>query len=126
MVFAAVKGCKFSITPPVMAVEGVTTIQVITPESQNVKINGKGIYSGNIQVTVTNAMLGSLKQNEPATITISPDKVKYNKVDHKLCLGVGDKGQTVSPVTFSAGQTTSSQTIEITITDAGQDKIKVE
>nr|DAU31834.1 MAG TPA: hypothetical protein [Bacteriophage sp.] len=118
----AVQGCTVSVLPPVAG--GSVTIQ--TPASTKCKAEGKGIYSGDISVLVAGTSLGALTQVDPATITISPSIVKKNKADGKIMLAVGDKGQTSSPVTFSAGQTSSTSVIMIQITDAGQSKVVVE
>lgn len=125
MVFVAVKNCKIQILPPVVAVEGVTSIEIITPESQHVKVNGNGAYSGDIQVVVSGAALGALNQVGAATITISPDSARKEKIDGKYVICVGDQGQTEQPVTFQAGQTTSQSIIQIMIADAGQYKMRV-
>lgn len=117
----AVQGCTVSVLPPVTG--GSVTIQ--TSASKKCKAEEKGIYSGDISVLVAETSLGALTQVDPVTITISPSVIKKNKVDGKITLAVGDKGQTSSPVTFSDGQTSSTSIIAVQITDAGQSKVVV-
>lgn len=118
----AVQGCTVSVLPPVTG--GSVTIQ--TPASTKCKAESKGIYSGDISVLVAGTSLGALTQVDPATITISPSVIQKSKADGKTIIAVGDKGQTLSPVTFSAGQTSSTSVIMIQITDAGQSKVVAE
>lgn len=115
----AVQGCTVSVLPPVAG--GTVTIQ--TPASVKSKAEGKGIYSGNISVLVAGTSLGALTQVSPAIITISPSVIKKCKADGKIMLGFGDKGQSSSPVSFSAGIANSTAIIAIQITDAGQTKV---
>lgn len=123
--YAAVKGCTISILPPIVSVEGVTSIQIQTPPSNKVKIDGNGIYSGSINVIITGATLNGLQQVSPAIITINPQIVKNAKVEKKLVLTDGDNGQSSTPVTFNAGPATASAIMQIQITNAGQSKVKV-
>ena len=125
MVPVAVENCTIEILPPVMAVEGVTTIEILTPASQHSKVNGNGIYSGDIQVLVSGATYSGLNQVGSATITISPNQNRKDKVDNKLVIVAGDQGQTENPVTFQTGQTSAQSIIQIMVTDAGQDKVEV-
>lgn len=118
----AVHGCTVSVLPPVAG--GTVTIQ--TPASIKCKADGKGIYSGNISVLVAGTSLGALTQVNPAIITISPSVIKKCKADGKIMLGIGDKGQTSSPVSFSAGLANSTAIIAVQITDAGQTKVVAE
>lgn len=118
----AVQGCTVSVLPPVAG--GSVTIQ--TAASTKCKAEGKGIYSGNISVLVAGTSLGALTQVDPVTITITPSVIKKSKADGKIMVAIGDKGQTSKPVTFSAGQTSSTSVIMIQITDAGQSKVVAE
>lgn len=121
MILASVEGSTVVTVAPISG--GTVTIQ--TSASKKVLFGGKGVYSGDIKVLVAGTSFGSYTQVDPTTITISPKMVQKCKAEGKLILGVGDSGTTTSPVSFAQGQTTTTSTITIKISDAGQNKVQV-
>lgn len=123
MIPISVKGLEITILPPVIgSMDANITIE--TQPSENVEINGNGVYSGDLVIWVSGTTLSGLDQVDPAKITIKPSVIKEVEVDGNVVLGVGDNGQTDSPVTFVKGQTSSSSPIQVVITDAGQSEVE--
>lgn len=115
----AVMGCAIAALPPVTG--GVFTVQ--TPPSQKVKADGKGVYSGAVNVVVSGTVFGAYAQTSPVTVTIQPSVLKKFKVDGKIALALGDGGTTESPANFANPVSSASSSISIKIVDAGQTKV---
>lgn len=115
----AVMGCIIAALPPVTG--GVFTVQ--TPPSQKVKADGKGVYSGAVNVVVSGTVLGAYAQTAPVTVTIQPSMLKKFKADGKIALALGDGGTTESPASFANPVSSTASPVSIKIVDAGQTKV---
>ena len=119
--FAASKKCKVQVLSPV--IEG--NIIVKSDPTDKVLVNGEGIYVGELKVTVSGCVLSGYTQSGSATITIKPTLSKKVKIEGQNVLVKGDSGVTESVVTFVSGNSSITSLINVQITDAGQDKVKV-
>lgn len=123
MSFLAVKGLNIQILPPVIG-NMESNISIITQPSENIKIEGNGVYSGPMTISVSGTSYSGLSQVSPVSITINPETIKNIGVDGKISLAAGDKGKTLVPATFKTGDATESSYIEVMIADAGQNKVE--
>lgn len=111
----AVKDCTLSLS------QGTGTITIQTPPSTKSKIDNKGIYAGNLTILITN-YVGATITNGTGSGTLFPLSQKV-KVENKIVCVEGDKTQiTVTGVTVSGSP--SSEIVTVTISKAGQNKIK--
>ncbi len=115
----AVMGCTIEALPPVTG--GVFSIQ--TSPSQKVKAEGKGVYSGAVDVLVSGTVLGAYTQASPVSITIQPAVLKKFKADGQIALALGDGGTSLSAVSFVNSVSSTTSLVSIKIIDAGQTKI---
>lgn len=112
----AVQGCQVSITSG----QSASTIQITTQPSDVNFVNSKGIYFGDIDVSLTTITSGSYVCAS-ATITISGtadnilDKSSSNKAVQK-----GDSGSKSLTFIDPSTQQTKQETVKIEITNAGQ------
>lgn len=112
----AVQGCMVSITSGQTA----TSIQITTQPSQKNKVGGKGIYFGNVDVTLTAVTVGSLVCAS-ATLTISGSaQTIFDKTSGDKAVLKGDSASDTFTFTDSSTGSTTDLTISVKITDAGQ------
>lgn len=85
----------------------------------------KGIYSGNIGVTITNATNGACVQNGLAPLAVLQPTASQTTVDGDLVLRVDDEALTVAVPGLNGG---SPCTINVTVyvADAGQSQVTAE
>ena len=83
-------------------------------------IQGK-VYGGNMSVTVKSGTVNGWSLVSPVTITIIPTIIQNSKVDGLAPLTEGDSGSAQG--TFKMGDSTTTKTITLTISDSGQDKV---
>lgn len=84
------------------------------------KIKGK-VYGGNMIVTVKSGTVDGWTLVSPVDITIVPTIIQNSKVDGFAPLTEGDSGSNVG--TFKMGDSTTTKTITLIISDSGQDKV---
>lgn len=112
----AVQGCTVSITSGQTA----TSIQITTQPSQKNKVGGKGIYFGDVDVTLTAVTVGSLVCAS-ATLTISgSSQTIFDKTSGDKAVLKGDSASDTFTFTDPSTQAQSDLTISIEITNAGQ------
>lgn len=83
-------------------------------------IQGK-VYGGNMSVTVKSGTVDGWSLVSPVDITIVPTTIQNSKVDGLAPLTEGDSGSNVG--IFKMGDSTTTKTITLTISDSGQDKV---
>lgn len=114
----AVLGCEVKVTTTGMSCEAIA---ITSQPSQKVKIGGKGVYFGDINVSLSAITSGSLVCAS-GSITITATGAKVTSSSNKVVLK-GDKG--TATLTFSDPSTGAQSPLPVTIevTDAGQDKV---
>lgn len=120
----AVKVCTIAVKE-----SGITFTSAVidTPESQKVKIDGKGAYFGGLTVTVSGIVyLESYAVANPVVFTISPTAEKVSSHD-KMAVLEGDESATVTGIVgVKTPQDTQTFDMTIYISDAGQDFVSAE
>lgn len=112
----AVLGCTITITSGQQAAATL----VKTQPSQKVKVGGKGVYFGDMEVMLTGVTQGSLTCAE-ATLTIKGTAGKTLDVDSgDKAVQVNDTATDTFEFTDSSSGATTELPISIMITDAGQ------
>lgn len=100
-------------------------VKITSDPSQFVKINGKGVYKGTLNVTVSNWTNGTISNGSGSGV-IKAD-AKYMKVDGENVLLLGAKSESISITgTTQTPPYTSTTTDTFTIIDAGQSGVKAE
>lgn len=98
------------------------SVSITSLPSTKSKINEKGVYKGTINVLVVGAFTSTCTQTAPFPSTISPTATK-TKADGQEVIREGDSGSaTVAGVLSGGGACTI--TVNFSIDDAGQDKVK--
>lgn len=113
----AVLGCTITFTDPTIQ---AVSIEVITPPSDKVLVNGKGVYFDSIDVLLTSLTKGGLTcPTGTITITGTADNFVSPASDAgKSALQKGDKGS--ATLTFyDSDSDPHAVDVEIEITDAG-------
>ena len=114
----AVQGCTITFTDPTIQ---AVSIEVITPPSDKVSVNGRGVYFDSIDVLLTSLTKGALTC---PTCTIPMTGTADNFISPasesgKSALQKGDKGS--ATLTFyDSNSNPQTVNVEIEITDAGQ------
>lgn len=120
----AVKACTIAVKE-----SGITFTSAVieTPESQKVKIDGKGAYFGELTVTVSGIVyLESYAVANPVVFTISPTAEKVSSHE-KMAVLEGDESATVTGIVgVKTPQDTKTFDMTIYISDAGQDSVSAE
>lgn len=111
----AVQGCTVSITSG----QSATTIQITTPPSDKVFVGTKGVYFGDIDVSLATITLGSLVC---ASGTITIKGTASNILNSSGDKAVQKNDTTTKTLTFTDSSTgaTSDLPVTIKITNAGQ------
>lgn len=117
----AVVGCTVTLSP------GTGVAQITTQASLKVKADGKGIYCGPIDVSVSaySDSVITVPSSGSGTITIQPSAQKV-KVEGKSVILEGDSGSATISGKAQVGQTQVDVTNVVTakIEVAGQTKVK--
>lgn len=117
----AVVGCTVTLSP------GEGNKQITTQASLKVKADGKGVYCGPIDVSVSgySDSVITVPLSGSGTITIQPSAQKV-KVEGKYVILEGDSGQATISGKAQVGQTQVDVTNTVTakIEVAGQSKVK--
>lgn len=117
----AVVGCTVTLSPG----KGVT--QISTQASLKVKADGKGVYFGNIDVSISSYFDSTITVpgSGSGTITIKPSAQKV-KVDGDYVILEGDSGSAMISGKAQVGQTQVNVQSKVTakIELAGQSKVK--
>ena len=112
----AVKGCTLSLSV------GVGTVSISSPESTTVKFDGKGCYSGPLNISVSNFADTSTQIVQGAGFgVINPTSTKV-KVDGNFVVLEGDNCDVLITGVHSASGVTLTQTVNVQISNAGQTK----
>lgn len=111
---------KFSINGTDITESGIAVISS-TP-SEHVKVNGHGVYSGVFKGTFSGSTYNGYVQTSPAEFSITCG-AQYSKDDNKAIMLIEDT-QTVGPIPFQLGQSSTSYYIKCEVQDAGQTYIK--
>ena len=114
----AVQGCTIEITSGQKA----SLIQITTPPSAKVKAEGKGIYFGDIEVSLTAITQGSLSCPS-GTITISGTASNVLNANGDCAVQKNDTATDTFTFTDSSSGSTTDLPVTILITDAGQTKV---
>lgn len=127
-----VEGVKIKLSANNLPVTG-GTIQITTPASSRLKAkdkNGafKGVYFGAVTLTFVGTSWNGYTQTAPGSITfnLSPTdaKAKYSKEQNQPILIKEDSAQTLAPVAYAMGQTTTTLTVKAEIDDPMQTYVK--
>lgn len=118
MKYIAVKDCVLVLS------SGVGIVKIETLESEKAKIEGKGIYSGELIISISSftSSVCSLANSGVGVGVLIPTATK-TKVENKFVVREGDFVQ----ITVNGKDKTSLPVIEIvtvTILKAGQEKVK--
>lgn len=117
----AVVGCTVTLSP------GEGNKQITTQASLKVKADGKGVYFGPIDVSVSaySDSVITVPSSGSGTITIQPSAQKV-KVEGKYVILEGDSGSAIISGKAQVGQTQVDVTNTVTakIQVAGQSKVK--
>lgn len=117
----AVVGCTVTLSP------GKGVAQISTQASLKVKADGKGVYFGNIDVSVSGYFDSTITVSGSGrgTITIKPSAQKV-KVDGDYVILEGDSGSAMISGKAQVGQTQVNVQSKVTakIELAGQSKVK--
>ena len=114
MAALAVLGCTVSITSGQQA----AVIQITTPASTDISISNKGVYFGDIDVSLSAITMGSLTCPS-GTITIKGTASNVLSGSDKA-VQKNDGGQDTLTFTDSSTGASSKLPVKIQITDAGQ------
>ena len=115
----AVKGCTVSITSGQTA----TAINITTQPSSDVLVSQKGVYFGDIDVSLTAVTVGTLVCAS-ATLTISGTAGNILDKNGNKAIQKGDNASDTFTFTDSTTLVTTDLPIAIQITDAGQSDVK--
>ena len=100
-------------------------VTITSPANQDAKINGKGIYSGPMNITISNWTNGTIT-NGVGVGVINPN-AKYTKVDGKLVFLEGVESEQITVTgQISTQPYVDSKVITVKINNAGQDGVKGE
>lgn len=113
MPLVAIDGCTIEDT----AHKGTCTIQ--SGLSEHTTIDGKKICLDGLKVVVSGGTVPG-PQVAPVTVTISANLIKGAKFDGKLPLAVGEVSSGEETADYTVGQSTKTESVVLTITDAGQ------
>lgn len=113
----AVQGCTIQITSGQQA----SLIQITTPPSAKVKAEGKGVYFGDIEVSLTAITQGNLSCPS-GTITISGTASNVLNADGDCAVQKNDTATDTFTFTDSSSGSTTDLPVTVLITDAGQTK----
>ena len=116
--FIAVQGCVLKCGNP------TAQATITTNPSVKVKADGKGCYSGVINITVIGATAGTVSQTKDGVGTITGSAIKV-KIDGQGAVLMGDstKDPIICPATDSASGASATIPVPVTILDAGQTKV---
>jgi hypothetical protein len=114
MLAIAVQGCTLQST-------GNGTNTIVSPPSNNCKIDNKGIYKGVLTITTTGNTLGSWVQTAPATGTIIPTSTSTTN-DNEKVVRVTDKSAVIT-CDGLVGNVPTTNTVTVTIIVAGQTSV---
>lgn len=114
----AVQGCQVSITSGQSAV----SIQVTTQPSDKVFAENKGVYFGDIDVSLVTITVGNLVC-AGGTITISGTADNVLNADGYKAVQKGDSGSAELTFKDSSSGTETKLEVKIEVTDAGQGKV---
>lgn len=112
----AVKGCTLSLSV------GVGTVSITSPESTSVKFDGKGCYSGPLNVSVSNFADTTTQIVQGAGVgVINPTGTKV-KVGGNFVVLEGDSCDVTVTGINSASGSPLTQLVNVKITNTGQTK----
>ena len=127
-----VEGVKIKLSASGLPVTG-GTIQITTLASKRLKVKDKtnafkGVYFGPVSLTFAGTSWNGYTQTSPGSITFNLQdtdaKAKYSKEQGKPILIKEDSAQTLAPVPYAMGQTTTTLTVKAEIDDPMQTYIK--
>lgn len=110
----AVKGCTLTLSV------GVGTVSITSPESTTTNLEGKGCYSGPLNVSVSNfADTTTQIVQGTGSGVINPSSTKV-KVDGKFVVLEGDSCDVLVSGIHSVSGSPLTQTVNVKISNAGQ------
>lgn len=121
----AVQGCTLEIVE-----EGKSALskQISTSPSSDVKFDGKGAYSGTIQIALSGYTGGRIVAESGATVTPGTlsGSAQYVKIDGNSAVLEGDISDTITVVGSDSMGHSVTDTCTVKISNAGQDYVKGE
>lgn len=121
----AVQGCTLEIVE-----EGKSALskQISTSPSIDVKFDGKGAYSGTIQITLSGYTGGSIVSGSGATDTPGTlsGSAQYVKIDGNSAVLEGDTSDTITVIGLDSMGHSVTDYCTVKISNAGQDYVKGE
>lgn len=117
----AVQGCSIELSPP--STSPLTVITVTTQPNNNMKCDGKGVYTGQISVSISaygSETITDMNGAGPATIVST---AQYVKVDGQPVLLEGDEDNNCAISGTTGGQTAVTDIITVKISAAGQTSV---
>lgn len=121
----AVQGCTLEIVE-----EGKSALskQISTSPSSNVKFDGKGAYSGTLQIVLSEYTGGAIVSGSGATVTPGTlsGSAQYVKIDGNSAVLEGDTSDTITVFGLDSMGHSVTDTCTVKISDAGQDYVKGE
>lgn len=127
-----VEGVKIKLSASELPVTG-GTIKITTPASTRLKVKDKtgdfkGVYFGPVTLTFAETSWNGYTQTSPGSITfnLSPTdaKAQYSKEQNQPILIKEDSAQTLAPVPYVMGQTSTTLTVKAEIDDPMQTYVK--
>ena len=127
-----VQGVKIKLSASELPVTG-GTVKITTPASTRLKVKDKtgamqGVYFGPVTLTFAGTSWNGYTQTSPGSITFNLEatdaKAKYSVEQGKPILIKEDTAQTLTPVPYALGQTTTTLTVKAEIDDPMQTYVK--
>lgn len=124
MKLVAVTGCGLTVTPTAPATGGAATVQ--TAPSATVRAQGAAVYRGPIVVGVAGVVAAPDYAQAPTTqpVTISPT-TGLGRADAQAIIRQGDQGTGTINLVSPGGNPPLAVAVTVTITDAGQTKVRL-
>lgn len=121
----AVQNCSLEI---VEEGKSASSIEISSSPSTDVKINGKGAYSGTVQISISGYTGGSIVSASGATVTPGTlsGSAQYIKVDGKSAILEGDTSNTITVIGSDSRGHSVTDTCTVKIANAGQNYVKGE
>lgn len=115
--YYAVEGCELECS------SGTATLTITTAPSAKVKFGGKAAYMGDLSVTISGYLGGSITNGDGVgSAVISGSSV--NKVEGAACVLEGDESAQVTVTGTNSGGSAASAVITVKVSAAGQSVCK--
>lgn len=121
----SVQGCTLEI---VEEGKSATSISITTAPSTDVKFDGKGAYSGTLQITLSGYTGGYIVSGSGGTVTPGTlsGSAQYVKIDGNSAVLEGDTSDVITVVGSDSMGHSVTDTCTVKISNAGQDYVKGE